>query len=78
MRPSDFHPLHFLRPFTFQTITMSADTLDLALQYHRAGDFERASQIYRQIIAADPNAVDALHLLGAIALQTGKYEIAYE
>jgi len=57
---------------------MSADTLDLALQYHRAGDFERASQIYRQIIAADPNAVDALHLLGAIALQTGKYEIAYE
>jgi protein O-GlcNAc transferase len=48
----------------------------LGLQYHQAGDLGQADQIYRQILEVDPNALDAIHLRGVVALQTGKYEIA--
>ena len=37
-----------------------------------------AGQIYRQILAVEPNHPDALHLLGLIAHQMGKHEIAAE
>ncbi len=37
-----------------------------------------AEQIYRQILAVEPNQPDALHLLGVIAFQAGKHEVAVE
>ena len=37
-----------------------------------------AEQIYLQIIAVEPNHADAIHLLGVIARQMGKYEVAVE
>jgi predicted O-linked N-acetylglucosamine transferase (SPINDLY family) len=52
------------------------ELLALGLQYHQAGDFGSAEQVYRQILEVEPNSVDAIHLLGVIALQTGKYEDA--
>ena len=35
-------------------------------------------QIYRQILAVEPNHADALHLLGVIAHQAGRHGIAAE
>jgi len=50
-----------------------------ALQYHQAGALPQAEQLYRQILQADPDNADALHLLGVLANQTGQYDqaIAY-
>jgi len=44
----------------------------------QAGRLETAQQIYRQILAAEPNQADALHLLGLIAYQVGKYAVAID
>jgi predicted O-linked N-acetylglucosamine transferase (SPINDLY family) len=52
--------------------------LDLALQHQHAGRLAEAEQIYRQILAADPRNVDALHLLGLIAQRVGHFEAAIE
>ena len=39
---------------------------------HMAGRLAEAEQIYRQVIAAAPRHADALHALGALALQAGR------
>ena len=50
---------------------MSIDqALETAVRHHTAGELSQAEQIYRQVLAVDPNNVDALHLLGQIALQS--------
>jgi protein O-GlcNAc transferase len=49
-----------------------------ALEIFRAGDLQRAEQLCRQILQADANQVDALHLLGIIARQTGRLDLAIE
>jgi protein O-GlcNAc transferase len=56
----------------------TADALRTALDLHNAGDLQQAEQIYRQVLAAQPHHAGALHLLGLIALQVGKYEAAIE
>ena len=45
-------------------------------QLHAAGRMAEAEQVYRQVIAADPRHADALHALGALALQAGRPEAA--
>jgi Flp pilus assembly protein TadD/SAM-dependent methyltransferase len=45
----------------------------LAVQYHTAGNLPRAEQIYQQILKSSPNQPVALHLLGVLAYQVGKY-----
>ena len=45
---------------------------------HRAGRLEEASQAYQAVLAADPQHVQALHLLGVYAMQTGRAEAAAE
>ena len=50
--------------------------LQHALNCHGAGDLGQAEQIYRRILAADPTQSDALHYLGVIGLQTGRFEDA--
>ena len=52
--------------------------LAIAFQHHQAGRLAEAEQIYRQILAAEPNHADALHLLGVIAHQMGRHEVAVE
>ncbi len=56
----------------------SAHALDLAVKYHQAGNLGEAEQIYRQILQAEPSHSDALHLLGVIAYQVGRHELAVE
>jgi predicted O-linked N-acetylglucosamine transferase (SPINDLY family) len=45
------------------------DALHLGFQHHQRGHIAEARQIYREILAAQPDNPDALHLLGVIALQ---------
>ena len=52
--------------------------IQAALEHHQAGRLSQAEAIYRQILQIAPNHPDALHLLGVIAHQTGKIEIAVE
>ena len=54
------------------------EALDLAVQWHRAGRFAEAERAYRQILQADPQHVDALHLLGVVANQTGRHALAVD
>jgi predicted O-linked N-acetylglucosamine transferase (SPINDLY family) len=51
---------------------------ELALQYHRAGRLQEAEQVYRQILAQQPNHADALHHLGIMAHQAGRIDIAVD
>ena len=48
------------------------DAFDLALQRHQEGRLADAEAIYRQILAAQPNHADTLHMLGILAHQTGR------
>ena len=52
--------------------------LATAIQHHRAGRLQAAEQIYRRILTVDPDHADAIHLLGVIASQTGKLDLAVE
>jgi len=54
------------------------EALAIAVQHHQAGNLQAAEQIYRQILAVEPQHADALHLLGVVALQVGKPEVAVE
>jgi tetratricopeptide (TPR) repeat protein len=54
---------------------MSPDqAIDLALHHHTVGRLREAEKIYRQILAVDPQHVDALHFLGVLAHQSGQHE----
>jgi Flp pilus assembly protein TadD len=45
-------------------------------QMHMAGRLAEAEHIYRQVIAAAPRHAEALHALGALALQAGRAAVA--
>jgi protein O-GlcNAc transferase len=49
---------------------------DLAWKHLQAGRWQHAEQIYQQILQVDASHVDALQLLGTIAAQTGRDELA--
>ncbi len=52
--------------------------INLAVQHYSAGDLAKAESIYQQILQSDPNHPVALHLLGVIAHQVGKNDIAVD
>jgi tetratricopeptide (TPR) repeat protein len=54
------------------------ELLSMAVVHHRAGRLEEAEHIYRQVLVADPNQPDALHLLGVIARRAGNSVLAVE
>jgi Flp pilus assembly protein TadD len=56
----------------------TSEALAIAVRHHQAGRLQAAAQIYRQVLAVEPNQVDALHLLGVIAFQAGKFDLAIE
>lgn len=55
-----------------------SEILSIALDHHRSGRLGTAISIYRQIIEADPSQPDPFHLLGVIARQNGKHELALD
>jgi tetratricopeptide (TPR) repeat protein len=52
------------------------DLLEKARAHHRAGQLVEAEAVYRQILKTASDHSVALNLLGAIAYQAGKYEVA--
>lgn len=48
----------------------------MAVQHHQAGQLEAAQRIGEQILAAQPDHAEALHLLGVVASQAGNNELA--
>ena len=52
--------------------------LDAAVKLHQAGQIERAARAYRQILDANPNDPNALHLLGVTELQSGHFPEAVD
>jgi protein O-GlcNAc transferase len=54
------------------------EALAIAVQHHQAGRLQSAEQIYRQVLAVEPNQADAWHLLGLISHQLGRQGIAIE
>ena len=53
-------------------------SLDRALKLHTAGRLPQAEKIYHRILRTDPNQPVALHLLGVIAHQVGKNQVAVD
>lgn len=51
---------------------------EAAVAHHRAGRLREAEAIYRNILSADPNDADALHMLGLLAHHTGRPAAALE
>ena len=52
--------------------------LDTALQSHRAGRLSEAEAAYSEVLAVDPENIDALHFLGVVAYQRGEHGRAEE
>jgi protein O-GlcNAc transferase len=53
-------------------------SMQLAIENHRAGRLAEAEEIYRRVLVQRPNHPDALHMLGVIAHQTGRLDTAVE
>ncbi len=53
-----------------------SETLEAALERHRAGDLAAASPLYDRVLAEDPLNFDALHLKGALLRKLGDAKAA--
>ncbi|HUE16060.1 MAG TPA: tetratricopeptide repeat protein [Planctomycetaceae bacterium] len=49
-------------------------TLEEGLRHHQAGRLDRAEELYRYVLSAEPRQPDALHLLGMAAFVSGRHE----
>lgn len=54
------------------------DRFSAGLQFHQMGDLRHAEECYRETIRIDPAHSDALHLMGVVALQTGRHDESVE
>jgi Tfp pilus assembly protein PilF len=59
-------------------MTTIPEALGIAWQSFQAGQLPQAEHIFRQILQADRNQVDALHMMGILALQTGRVGLAVD
>ena len=60
-----------------QTLSVQ-QALELANQHHSAGRLPEAEQIYQQVLLQEPDQPHAIHMLGVLAHQVGKHELAVE
>ena len=52
--------------------------LEAATRHHRARRYREAAAVYQQILALEPGHAEALHLLGLVEGEQGRYERAIE
>jgi Flp pilus assembly protein TadD len=52
------------------------EILQSALEHQQAERLEEAEALYREVLARDPENADALHLLGVLACQSRRHELA--
>lgn len=68
--------------FTTQNVAASKsnsslnNTLELAIQAHRGGEYIKAQSLYQQILSHSSKHFDALQLLGTLYAQTRSFELA--
>src|SRR4051812_35946623 len=55
-----------------------AEALSEALAYQQAGQLPQAERLYRQILQAEPSHADAWNLLGVLAHQVGRHDVAID
>ncbi len=63
--------------FALQTSSLH-EAMDVASQHHISGRLQEAEGIYQQILRVEPDNPLVLHLLGVIAHQVGKNDIAVD
>ena len=66
------------RPVTQTAAPQLQAVYDAALQHHNAGHLNEAEFLYRQALALNPRHADSLHLLGVVAYQTARADLAVE
>ncbi len=54
------------------------EDLSEGVRHHKAGRLKEAESVYRRILQADPENADALHLLGVLARQSGRHDVAVD
>ena len=54
------------------------DTMRSAQAHHDAGRLREAEALYRQVLQASPAHADALHLMGMLAYQVGRSDVAID
>src|SRR5690349_2996594 len=68
-----------VRGFTMNApVQMTADRLRRAMSLHQEGRHAEAQQAYREVLEAEPENFDALHLLGVAMAQTGRLYLSAE
>ncbi|MHC4432259.1 MAG: tetratricopeptide repeat protein [Planctomycetota bacterium] len=55
-----------------------AGIVQQAIEHHRAGDLEEAEALYLQVLGEEPDNAAILHLLGALAHQKGRHDVALD
>ncbi|WP_240766770.1 tetratricopeptide repeat protein [Paraburkholderia flava] len=65
-------------PSTDPGVSAPPESIETGLAHQHAGRFAEAAAIYREILRAQPNHADALHLLGLVAYHEGRLEEAVE
>ena len=55
-----------------------ANLLGVGLKHHQAGRLAEAEAYYRRVLAAQPDHADALHLLGIVANQARRHDLAVQ
>jgi protein O-GlcNAc transferase len=66
------------RPSLMSIPSSFHEAVQMAASHQRAGRFAEAETIYRQVLAEQPGHREALHLLGILAAQTGRPEVAVD
>ncbi len=80
----DLKPVRALEDFLLKVVNKPrrfgasdvAETLQLAVQHHRANCLAEAEQLYRQVLEKQPDHSEALYSLGMLAQQLGQPETA--
>jgi protein O-GlcNAc transferase len=55
-------------------VSAPSQIFDRAVSLHREGRLDAAGALYREVLAADPNHVEALHLAGVLAMRSGEMD----
>ena len=63
---------------TTAAVQGAGELLGAGLKHHQAGRFAEAEACYRRVLAIQSDHADALHLLGVIAHQVRRYDLAVE
>ena len=66
-------PYHNLERFEYMN---TESRLQEGISLHQEGKLDQAELIYQQILQVSPKDAEALHLLGTIAYQVEKYDLA--